>query len=115
EDLLAGMAQSGNGNFYHVNSPTEIAASFAVELSGLSRTYGTAVSLGIEGLAGVEILRVYNVLERTAKGRLKLADLVQGSPLEVVIELLVPALERSRDICQFRLAWSDSDGKRHSV
>ena len=116
EDLLAGMAQAGNGNFYHVNSPSEIETSFAVELSGLSRTYGTAVSLGIEGLAGVEILRVYNVLERTAKGRLKLADLVQGAPVEVVIELLVPAIERPQDLCQFRLAWTSSaDGERHSI
>jgi len=107
EDLLAAMARAGNGNFYHVQNAADIEAYFGLELQGLTRTFGRSVSLGIEALNGVEVLRVLNPVDRTPRGRLKLSDLVHGKPLEVVLELLVPAQKEVQDLCRFRLAWTD--------
>lgn len=107
EDLLSAMAKAGNGNFYHVQTPEDIESTFQVEMLGLSATFGQAVSLGITPEEGVEVTRVYNVLDETPHGRLKVADLVHGCPVEVVIELQVAPQSEERDLCRFRLAWND--------
>lgn len=112
EDLMASMARAGNGSFYHVQTPADIVSTFQVELLGMLSTFGQAVSLGIQPAPGVELIRVVNVLEQTEKGRLKLADLVHGCPLEVVVELLVAAHAQEKDLCRFRLAWTDLEHDR---
>lgn len=114
EDLMAAMARAGNGNFYHVQTPQEMVTIFQVEMLGLSSTFGQAVSLGIQPRAGVQLSRVYNLLDPTPKGRLKLGDLVHGCPLDVVVELQVEPQVRSRDLCSFRLAWTEVEkGRRY--
>lgn len=116
EDLLAGMAEAGNGNFYHIQDPAEIASLFQVELHGLSRTYGRSVSLGVDTVGGVELLRVFNSVERNQKGALRVGDLVHGCPLELVFEFLVPAQLRAQDLCRFRLRWTAVEsGKRRQL
>jgi Ca-activated chloride channel family protein len=114
EDLLSAMARAGNGNFYNVRTPEDIASTFEVEMHGMFSTFGQAVSLGVEAQSGVEVLQVVNPLERTEKGRYKLADLVHGNPIDVVLELLVPAMLTEHDLCRFRLAYTDvQTGQRH--
>jgi Ca-activated chloride channel family protein len=112
EQLLQTMARAGNGNFYHVQTAQDIVSTFQVEMLGLSATFGQAVSLGIQPGEGVVLTRVYNVLDETAKGRLKLADLVHGCPIEVVLELQVSARRQQHELCHFRLAWSDVQTQR---
>ncbi|MBX3166468.1 MAG: VWA domain-containing protein [Candidatus Eremiobacteraeota bacterium] len=107
EDLLSAMAKAGSGSFYHVQTPADIESAFQVEMLGLSATFGQAVSLGITPEEGVEVTRVYNVLDETERGRLKVADLVHGCPVEVVIELQVAPQSEERDLCRFRLAWNE--------
>ncbi|MGE0495756.1 MAG: VWA domain-containing protein [Vulcanimicrobiota bacterium] len=114
EDLLAGMAQAGGGNFYHVQDSDQLGPFFQIELQGLARTYGRSPTLGVEALNGVELLRVYNPLDRTLEGRFKLNDLVRGCPTEVVFEFLVPACPEPLELADFRLAWTDcQSGERH--
>ena len=113
-DLLSAMARAGNGSFYHVRTPQDIVSTFQVELQGMVSTYGQAVSLGVEPRNGVELLRVVNPLDTTPGGRYQVADLVHGCPIDVVIELLVPALKGQLDLCEFRLAWTELEtGERH--
>ncbi len=107
EDLLAAMARAGSGNYFHVGEPKDIESFFAQEIQNLSKTTGQAVSLGVEPADGVEVLRVFNPVERTKSGRLKLGNLVDGAPLEVVVELLVPPQAGVRDLCRLRLAWTE--------
>ena len=106
EDLMSAMAKAGNGSFYHVQTPEEIVTTFQIEMLGLSATFGQAVSLGIIPSEGVEVTRVYNVLDETPGGRLKLSDLVHGCPIDVVVELQVSPQTEERDLCRFRLAWT---------
>lgn len=107
EDLMSAMAKAGNGSFYHVQTPEEMVSVFQVEMLGLSATFGQAVSLGILPTEGVQLIRVYNVLDETPKGRLKLSDLVHGCPLSVVVELQVEPQVQERELCRVRLAWTE--------
>lgn len=115
EQLLESMAQAGTGNFYHVQSPEDIATYFGLELETLSRTVGKSVSLGIQPLGGVQLLKVHNQLKQTPKGRLRLNDLVQGLVAEVVLELMVPPSLDSQDLCRFRLAWTEVQSQSRQV
>lgn len=113
EDLLAQMATAGGGNFFHIPDPASIGPLFQVELHGLCSTFGRAVTLGIEALDGVELLRVFNPLQRTQSGHLGLADLVHGCPLELVVELRVEASsDRAKELCCLDLAWTSVETGR---
>lgn len=107
EDLLEAMARSGDGNFYHIESPQQLPDIFQTELRGLMATVGQKVSLGIEPQTDVTLVDVLNDLDKTSYGRLKLPNLVLGNTIYVVVRLKVPALNREADLCRFRLAWDD--------
>ncbi|MBF2001205.1 MAG: VWA domain-containing protein [Synechococcales cyanobacterium M58_A2018_015] len=107
EDLLEAMARSGDGNFYHIESPQQLPAIFQAELQGLMATLGQQVSLGIEPQSGVVVADVLNDLDKTSYGRLKLPNLVVGNPILVVVRLKLPAIHQATDLCHFRLAWND--------
>jgi Ca-activated chloride channel homolog len=109
EDLLEGMARSGDGNYYYIRSPQQLPTIFSQELEGLMGTIGTGVTLGIEPQAGVEVAEVLNDLTVNSKGRFQLSNLVVGCPIDVVVRLKVPAIDRETDLCYFRLAWNSPD------
>ena len=112
EDLLEAMARSGDGNYYFIESPGQLPSLFAAELRGLLATLGRSVSLGLEPGPGVEIVEVFNELERNKYGRLLLPNLLAGaSPVEVVVRMRVPAgFDTARSVCKVRLAWDDPKG-----
>ncbi|NER38044.1 MAG: VWA domain-containing protein [Oscillatoria sp. SIO1A7] len=107
EDLMAAMANSGDGNYYYIESPQQLPDIFQTELQGLMATTGNTVSLGIEPQAGVEVKEIINKLETNNKGRFKLPNLVAGNPIEIVVRLELPPMEREIILCYFRLAWND--------
>jgi Ca-activated chloride channel family protein len=107
EDLLAAMARSGDGNFFHIESPDQLPSFFETELSGLAATLGQRVSLGLEPGQGVRVREVLNDLDLTQTGRYKLPNLMVGTPIQVVVRLQVPALGQPQELMQVRLAWDD--------
>jgi len=115
EDLLAAMARSGDGNFFHIESADQLPEIFETELSGLSATLGQRVSLGVEPQSGVKVMDVLNDLDQTDTGRYKLPNLVVGSPINVVVRLQIPAPSQSAEMLKVRLAWDDSDQKGRQV
>jgi Ca-activated chloride channel family protein len=115
EDLLAAMARSGDGNFFHIESADQLPEIFETELSGLSATLGQRVSLGVEPQSGIKVMDVLNDLDQTNTGRYKLPNLVVGSPINVVVRLQIPALSQSAELLKVRLAWDDSDQKGRQV
>ncbi len=106
EDLMEAIARSGDGNYYYIQSPQQLPSIFQKELLGLMATSGTGVTLGIEPQAGVEISEVLNELTVNPNGRYRLPNLISGNPIEVVVRLKVPPMERETNLCNFRLAWN---------
>lgn len=115
EDLLAAMARSGDGNFFHIASPDQLPEIFETELSGLSATLGQRVSLGVEPQSGVTVMEVLNDLDQTDTQRYKLPNLVVGAPIHVVVRLQVPALSKNTELLKVRLAWNIPNQKRRQV
>ncbi|TVP68122.1 MAG: VWA domain-containing protein [Leptolyngbya sp. LCM1.Bin17] len=115
EDLLAAMARSGDGNFFHIESADQLPTIFETELSGLAATLGQRVSLGVKPANGVTVMDVLNDFEITNTGRYKLPNLTVGAPIQVVVRLQVPALSHSCELIQVRLAWDAPELKKRQV
>lgn len=110
EDLLAAMARSGDGNFYHIESPADLQKIFDIELQGLMATVGRGVSLGIEPQAQVNVTRIFNKLEKNQADQFLLPNLAIGHSIHVLLQLKVSAIQAtstSQPICDFHLAWDD--------
>lgn len=115
EDLMEAMARSGDGNFYHIESPDQLPSIFETELNGLSATVGQRVSLGLKPKHGAVIKDVLNDFDLTSTQRYKLPNLVLGNPIQVVVRLQVPALETETNLCDIRLAWDDPNHAERQV
>jgi Ca-activated chloride channel family protein len=91
EDLLIPMASAGGGNSWHVKTADDMQRIFAVELEGLISQVAHTVTLGLVPADGVRLADVLNDFEMSETGRYKLPNLQAGSPLDVVVQLRVPA------------------------
>jgi Ca-activated chloride channel family protein len=111
EDLLQVMAQSGDGNYYYIESPAQLPIIFQAELHGLMATVGDKVSLALQPVEGVSVADILNDLEVT-EGRLKLPNLVAGMPTDIVARLTVPPQTHARGLCLVSLAWEESKTKQ---
>ena len=85
------MGEAGDGNYYYIESPVQLADIFQTELQGLMANAGQKVSLGDRAPGRrASVAEVLNDLERNARGRLMLPNLVVGMPIAVVVRLKVP-------------------------
>ena len=107
EDLMEAIAAAGDGNYYFIETPTQLMDLFQTELHGLMATSGQKVSLGLEPGDGVTVMEVLNDLEKLATGRLKLPNMVVGMPVQILVRLSVPARKMAGTLLQVRLAWND--------
>lgn len=112
EDLLEAMAQAGDGNYYYIESPVQLADLFTTELKGLMATAGQKVSLGVETGPGVAVADVLNDLDRLPTGRYKLPNLIVGMPVVAFLRLNVPARPAGADglVVSIRVAWDPPRG-----
>lgn len=115
EDLLEAMARSGDGNYYYVEHPNQLATIFQTELSGLTATVGTDVLMAVEPGPGVVLADVLNDLDRAADGRLRLPNLVSGFPVQVVLRFTVPPAAGEQRVCGVRLDWQAPGAARGSA
>lgn len=117
EDLLIPMAQAGGGNSWHVKTADDMQRIFAVELEGLIAQMAHTVTLGLVPADGVRLSDVLNDFEMNETGRYKLPNLQSGSPVEVVLQLRVPARaagERVR-LLDLRLGYTPQEMKSAEV
>ncbi len=106
EDLLEAMARAGDGNYYYVESPRQLATLFQTELQGLTATVGTDVLLTLEPGPGVAVADVLNDLDRTPEGLCKLPNLVSGFPVLIVLRLTVPPATGEQRVIRVKLDWT---------
>ena len=107
EDLLEAMADSGDGNYYYIESVEQLPDIFQTELQGIMATIGREVRLRIEPQGDVEVVDVINDFDVTRQGEFKLPNLLVGNPFIVVVRLKVPPMNQTTDICHFRLTWDE--------
>jgi Ca-activated chloride channel family protein len=112
EDLLEAMARSGDGNYYYVESPSQLPAIFRTELTGLTATTGTDVLMAVEAGPGVAVADVLNDFDRAEDGRLRLPNLVSGFPVLVGLRLTVPPAAGERRVCSVWLNWQAPGAER---
>lgn len=116
EDLLQGLADSGDGNFYFIESPEQLPAIFNAELQGLIATRGTGVRLEIAAANDASLSEILNDFNRDESGRLKLPNLVAGMPLLMAVVLQVPALAGKTRVAELTLSWDDTaSGQRETL
>jgi Ca-activated chloride channel family protein len=107
EDLMEAMARGGDGNYYFIESPRQLADIFQTELQGLMATVGHQVRLGVEPQHGVRVVDVLNDFDTTPAGLLMLPNLIVGAPIGVLVRLSVPPMSRASDLIQLHLAWEE--------
>lgn len=117
EDLLLPMAQGGGGNAWHVAEPEDMQKIFDVELQGLIAQIGHTVTLGLVPADGVRIVDVLNDFEISETGRYKLPNLQAGSPLEIIVQLKVPAqkIGSRLDLLDLKLGFTPQESTQATV
>jgi len=91
EDLLLPMAGASGGNAWHVEQADDMQRIFSVELEGLIAQVGHTVTLSLVPADDVRIVDLLNDFELNETGRYKLPNLQAGAPLEIVVQVRVPA------------------------
>lgn len=125
EDLLGPMAESGGGQFYHLRTPREIAATFISELEQVLGTLARDAHLEIEATPGIniELVSAYawrtGALSATGSGRWEamVGDLVGDEERHVVVNLNFPATDTvtGEHRVRMRLTWQDEAGSHRSA
>jgi Ca-activated chloride channel family protein len=105
EDIMAGIASAGRGNYYFVERAADLTDMFARELGRLGDTVVTAGDVTLVPGDGVEILEaIGHPLVADADGvRVPVADLRRGEQRKVVVRVRVRASERTAEI--LRVTW----------
>ncbi len=110
EELLIPMADQGGGNAYLIDDPSELAQSFAQELSAVQAVAYRNLELKLRLMAGAELRRSFRVKpvisdlgHPTKLGdsySLPLGDLERDAPPALLLEVIAPA----RQAGSYRLA-----------
>jgi Ca-activated chloride channel family protein len=117
EDLLMPMARSGGGNAWRVEHPDDTQRIFTAELEGLIAEVAHSVSLGLIPSDGIRLTDLLNDFDIGGTGRYKLPNLQADSPLEVVVQLRIPAQPPGARLrlLDLRLGHTPSDSKQAEV
>jgi len=77
EDLMTAMAENGNGNYYFIEKPTEIASIFRKELNGLKEVVAqnTMLTIRVSDEISVDKVYGYSHTQRGNKITVKLNDI----------------------------------------
>ncbi len=110
EHLLRGMAESGDGNHYFIDTIERLFEVFETELSGMAMARGQKVRLRLETDAQLEVL---TNLEKESDGSLRLNDLMLGNTIQVLLRLRCkPDL---KNVLKCHLAYFDLEDKCDKV
>ncbi|MBW4650188.1 MAG: VWA domain-containing protein [Kastovskya adunca ATA6-11-RM4] len=95
EDLLIGMANAAEGNFYFIQSPDDASDVFRIELESLTSVVAQNLTVTMQLEESVEIAKILNNYRTTALGNnpeIFLGDVYEVEPKKLVVELSLPSL-----------------------
>ena len=111
ENLMMSLAQHGAGNYYFIESPSQLASIFQREFGQLSRTIAKAPVITITLEPGVSLQELYGYTYSTTpdgKIRIKLGDMFAGQQRDILIKLRVPAEKiGERELIKISLNYED--------
>ncbi len=111
ENLMMSLAQHGAGNYYFIESPSQLASIFQREFGQLSRTIAKAPVITINLEPGVSLQELYGYTYSTTpdgKIRIKLGDMFAGQQRDILIKLRVPAEKiGERELIKISLNYED--------
>lgn len=116
ENLLAAMAEAGDGNYYFAPTAEELPTLFNAELTEQRLVIGTrAVLKVLERAPGVRIVQS-NELPFGHHAATTLGNLVAGKTIKVVMDAVVMSdADEQRPLLTLELEWRDAAGAAHSV
>ncbi len=94
ENLMMNLAEYGAGNYYFIESPTQLAGIFQKEFGQIAATVAKDPVIRIGLAPGVEIEEIYGyTFTKTPDGvtEIKLGDLFGGQDRDILVKLKVPA------------------------
>jgi Ca-activated chloride channel family protein len=105
EDLLIGMANAGQGNFYFIQSPDDAADVFAIEMESLVSVVAQNLMVTLEPAAGIQIesLNSYRFKQNDGKLEIFLGDVygIESKPLALAVS--VPSVSKTGTISLLNL------------
>lgn len=94
ENLMMSLAQHGAGNYYFIESPSQLASIFQKEFGQLSRMIAKSSVLTLSLEPGVTLSEVYGYTYSTTDDgsiMIKLGDMFSGQKRDILLKLRVPA------------------------
>ena len=114
EDLLIAMADAGAGNFYFIQSPTDAAEVFNIEVEGLAAVAAQKLQVALQPAEGVEIVSVLNAFPTSRDGRkvsVTVGDVYANEGAQLVLELALSGLAAGMAaIAKAETSWETLDG-----
>ncbi len=108
EDLLLSMAETGQGNAWHVQEPDDMRRIFETELRGLVNQFAHSVKMTITTADGVTVEDILNDFQSLPDQSYDLPNLRSGSPLEIVVRLKLPALPiGTSELARFEISYTN--------
>jgi Ca-activated chloride channel homolog len=101
EDLLIGIANAGEGNFYFIQSPDDAAEVFRIELETLLSVVGQNLAVTLVPTPGIKFGGLLNNYRSQLKGEqleIHLGDVYSNESRQLAIAVTIPAQAKVGDI-----------------
>lgn len=118
EDLMTAMAENGNGNYYFIERPSEIAGIFKKELNGLMKVVAQNTMLDITLPNNVKMQKVYGYshIQRGNKVSIKLNDVFSKEVKGILMKYTVSNNQRSNRLNFYtQLSYRLASNERNKV
>ncbi|MGQ0793723.1 MAG: vWA domain-containing protein [Deltaproteobacteria bacterium] len=115
ENLMTDVAEYGAGNYYFIESPSQIAGIFEREFNQILATVAKDAVITLAPSLGVRILDVYGYASEreNGKARINLGDMFAGQERNVLVRLAAPLDKLGRrEFLRASLRFADVLGKR---
>lgn len=116
EDLLQGMANSGDGNAYYIDSDNKLEQMFKDEFNGLSNLYGTDVKISLQLNDGVKVKEQLNGLVEQ-DGKYLVPNMISEGKNNVLFkfEIAIPKDSSVYSVGSIVLTYKDSEGIQQTI
>lgn len=115
EELLIGMANSGDGNSYYIEVDNKLSEMFELEFNDISNISGTNATLELKLNSGVAVSKQFNNFE-VVEGKYIIPNIRKDKAVPFLIELDFDSGQKSKiELGTAILRYKDNEGKEQEV